>query len=672
MRTARVALSALLILTAACTSDDDGGAGSGGTAGTSVDGTATDGSAETTEPPDTRPIATAADGTPLPDDSLEALEWGDCDGEEVSDEGLECATLTVPLDYAAADAAAASPTTAGDDTEIATIDLALVRVPAARNRIGAILFNPGGPGGSGFEYIAQGGRTIVAELDLQQFDLIGFDPRGVDRSGGIACQTDAELDRYQFPDTTPDTPEEQALLDESETAFATACREQYGDTLRFYSTESTARDMDMIRRSLGDATLSYLGISYGTYLGAVYATLFPDRVRAMVLDSAFEPTGDSVLEQYSTQLVGFEDAFDEWASWCETTEGCAFAAPDVGAAWDTLREQLDAAPVPGDDGRLANQSVLDLATIAALYSETDWPVLADALARVRDGDAGGLFALADGYNQRDADGHYASITQSNPVISCASGFRSEEPDDPAALVAQLQELAPRFAKDLTVDDLDNGCDDLVPPVDAVVPSYTGTAPIVVIAGEHDPATPIRWAEELTAAMGPKAVLVTSASEGHGQLLTSSCVDGIAGRLLTDMERPDPDTVCQPDPDVERPDWWDGLPVPAGIGEVVLLPALSGALGLTADLAYAELRTTALDPAATIAAYDAVLVPDGFVKVGEQEPFGGASQGIYAQEDGDLFSILAIGQDALTEPELESAADLLPETGTLVILLFLPQ
>ena len=173
-------------------------------------------------------------------------------------------------------------------------------------------------------------------------------------------------------------------------------------------------------------------------------------------------------------------------------------------------------------------------------------------------------------------------------------------------------------------------------------------------------------------MGPSAVLVISETEGHGQLLSSSCIDGIEGRLLTDLERPDPDTVCQPDPDVERPDWWDTLPVPPGIGDVVLLPALSGALGLTPDLAYAELRTTALAPAAAIAAYDLALVAEDFVKVGEQEPFVGAAQGIYAEEDGDLFSVLAIGPEALAEPELEGAADLFPATGTLVILLALPQ
>lgn len=655
MRTARVALGALLIFTAACTSDD---------------ATPTD-----TGPDASGPAATGETDESLPAElPVAALEWGDCDDEVATDPALECATLTVPLDHAAAEAAAATGDTAATDGDaaIATIDLALVRVPAARSRVGAILFNPGGPGASGFDYVAQGGQTIVDELGLQQFDLIGFDPRGVDRSGGIRCQTDAELDRYQFPDTTPDTPEEQALLDESDTAFAQACVAAYGDTLRYYSTEATARDMDLIRRSLGDEKVSYLGVSYGTYLGAVYATLFPDRVRAMVLDSAYEPGGDSLLEQYSTQLVGFEDAFDTWATWCETTEGCPFDAPDVGQAWDDLRDRLDVTPVANEDGRSANQSVLDLATIAALYSETEWPVLADALARVRDGDASGVFSLADGYLQRDADGVYASITQSNPIISCASGLQQDVPDDSEALVAELQELAPRFARDLTVDDFDDECALLMPAVEPVTLGYEGRAPVVVVGGANDPATPLRWAEELTALMGTRARLVVSNAEGHGQLLTSSCVDAIEGRVLADMQLPDEGTVCEPDPDVERPDWWDALPVPNGIGDVVLMPALTGALGLTPTLAYSELRLTDLDPAATIAAYTESLVAAGFIDGGTQEPFGGAVQGVYLEPDGVFFSVLAIGQEALDEPELDGVDDVFPDTGTLVVLLLIPQ
>ena len=219
------------------------------------------------------------------------------------------------------------------------------------DRVGAILFNPGGPGGSGFDYIAQGGTTIVESLGLDDFDLIGFDPRGVDRSNGLRCLTDAEQDATQYLDETPDTPDEQAALDAANDQFEAACIAEFGDTLRHYSTDETARDMDAIRAGLGDDQISYLGISYGTYLGATYATLFPDRVRAMVLDSAFEPTGDTIEQEYTTQLVGFEEAFNNWAAWCEGAAECAFRSDDVGAAWDELSAQLDATPVTADDGR---------------------------------------------------------------------------------------------------------------------------------------------------------------------------------------------------------------------------------------------------------------------------------------------------------------------------------
>ena len=187
----------------------------------------------------------------------------------------------------------------------------------------------------------------VEDLELEDVMSVGY--------GGIKCVDDAFQDEHLYLDDTPDTPEEQQLLDEADQGFIDGCKANYGDTLKFYSTANTARDMDAIRAGLGDEQMSFLGISYGTYLGAVYATLFPDRVRAMVLDSAYEPNGDSVEEQYLTQLVGFEGAFNEWAKWCQDNTDCAFNASDVGARWDALLQQLDEAPLTGDDGRSGNQ-----------------------------------------------------------------------------------------------------------------------------------------------------------------------------------------------------------------------------------------------------------------------------------------------------------------------------
>ena len=217
------------------------------------------------------------------------LTWGPC--EEGIGEPFECATLAVPLDY--------------DDPAGPTIDLAVIRYPADPEvREGAILLNPGGPGGSGYDFASAAAESFDFEMGLAgRFDIVGFDPRGVDRSGGIDCIDDAgDRRRYLYADDTPDDAVEAAASVAQQMMFGPACREVYGDTLHLYSTENTARDMDMIRAALGDEQLSYIGISYGTYLGGVYATLFPERVRAMVLDSAYEPSGDSEYDQWVTQL----------------------------------------------------------------------------------------------------------------------------------------------------------------------------------------------------------------------------------------------------------------------------------------------------------------------------------------------------------------------------------
>ena len=195
--------------------------------------------------------------------------------------------MKVPLDY--------------DNPGGDSIDMALIKYPASEDRIGAVLFNPGGPGASGFDPIAFSGSSIAQGLGITSLDLIGFDPRGVDRSGGLHCVSDEFEDQHLYIDDTPNTPEEQALKDEANTGFIDGCKQKYGDTLRFYSTANTARDMDAIRAALGDDQISVMGLSYGTYLGATYARMFPDRVRAMVLDSVVEPNGDTVQQAFENR-----------------------------------------------------------------------------------------------------------------------------------------------------------------------------------------------------------------------------------------------------------------------------------------------------------------------------------------------------------------------------------
>ena len=607
---------------------------------------------------DDGPAVSVRQSRSAPEAQPSTLSWGSCDDPAVTEDELECATLTVPLDYAEPD---------GD-----TIDLALVRVPASRSRDGALLINPGGPGSSGFDFVAYSGTVLRDEMGLDEFDIIGFDPRGVDRSGGLRCLSDAEVDASVYLDYTPDTPAEQELLDAS-AEFESACLETYGDTLRHYSTENTARDMDAIRAALGDSQISYLGISYGTYLGGVYATMFPGQVRAMVLDAAFDPVGDTVEENYSTQLVGFEEAFDNWAAWCEgTPDECAFSTDDVGAAWDQLYADLDTEPVENGDGRLANQAVMDTATTAALYSESTWPVLATALERTTQGDPAGLFELADGYMGRSPDGTYSTEQQSFAIISCASGFTSPTPDDPEALAEELREKAPRFGGEITADDFsgDDGCSTLTPGAEAKEIAYTGDAPILVVGGENDPATPIRWAEEMTASMGDNARLVRYTGEGHGFVLISRCVTEIEATVLVRLELPTDGTSCDPDPDIERPVWWDGLPLPDGVSPWRSDPAVLGTLGIPPSFAYAQIAYTSLAAQATMDAFDAAMEGAGNDLLDRQQPFDGIDQSVYAVGD-DVVIIFVIEPSDLDSPDLAGLSEVVAPGMTLIVQLYFP-
>ncbi|MEA3183648.1 MAG: hypothetical protein QOJ74_125 [Ilumatobacteraceae bacterium] len=615
----------------------------------------------TTAPGSTAPATTGPTDT-TGSSQAARLEWGTCTDPNASDPTLECATLTVPLDYA-------KPT--GD-----TIDLALVRVPASGDRKGAVLFNPGGPGGSGFDPIAFSGANISSALGIDgSFDLIGFDPRGVDRSAGIRCVSDQFEDQHLYVDDTPDTPEEQQLKDEADTGFVAGCTQKYDGTLRFFSTENTARDMDAIRAGLGDSKISFLGISYGTYLGATYASMFPDRVRAMVLDSAFEPNGDTVEQQFETQLVGFEGAFNNWVAWCQGDPTCDFTAADVGARWDALKQKLDDTPIAGADGRMANNATMESATTAALYSKSDWPVLGRALAKAESGDPAGIFALADGYNGRNEDGTFNTLFQSFPVIQCASGIEPQVPSDPEALAVTLRAAAPRFGASITAHDLTSGSDDCAKMVGTVAPvklSYTGTAPIVVVGGTNDPATPIRWAQKMTVDMGPKAQLVTFTGEGHGQLLVSTCVTDIEGAALADLKLPGDNTVCDPDPIVPKPDWWDGVPVPDGISGVIAMPAVEALLADPTQV-FSQMRTTSLSAQDTIAAYNTAFDARGFQQVDAPAvlPLDDVAQSAFVDVAGRGVIVVALGPKAFDTKELQGAKPDVPPNTTVVWVIAVP-
>jgi pimeloyl-ACP methyl ester carboxylesterase len=337
-----------------------------------------------------------------------------------------------------------------------------------------------------------------------------------------------------------------------------ACVTKYGESLKHFSTLNTARDMEMIRIAMGFDQIDYLGISYGTYLGAVYATMYPDNVHAMFLDAAYDPQGDSPEQEWLTQAVGFEESFDAWIAWCEDTpDECAFSSEDVRQGWFDLEQQLDIDPIELDDGRFVNASVLETATNSALYARSDWPFLADALAKGRDGRGAVLMRMADSWVGRDEDGVYDSSYDAFSIIQCASGAVKPAPDDPEALLDELQEKAPWYSREYEIEDLgESYCS--VEPGELVEIEALTDAPIVVLGGTNDPATPIRWSEEMTANLGDSAVLVTFEGEGHSHILESRCVDEIARKLFTSGRLPASGTRCQPDVPVPEPTWWDSV------------------------------------------------------------------------------------------------------------------
>ena len=509
----------------------------------------------------TKPTATSATSGPTSAPSASTVAWSTCSddllGGTVDSSIVDCATLAVPLDYTQPDGK--------------TIDIAMIRWPAPKGakRIGSLLINPGGPGGSGQDFLTGIVSRNEAKLaDLHEgFDIIGFDPRGVNGSGGLSCVDGPTLDEAFSIDQTPDTPAEVKTKKDYEDLVKNACKAKYSeDFLKQINTESTARDMDRIRIAVGDAKLTYLGVSYGTYLGSVYATLFPDKVRSLVLDGAFDPAGEDELTSNLIQIKGFEGAFKNWEDWCATSPVCAFGPNDIDKRWMELRQKLDDNPIKGDGTRTVNQSTFVSATITALYEKAQgWPAIGAALKAAEDGDGSMLLTLADSQAGRKDDGTYDSIGTSFGVISCTSGLVGKAPADKEAAAAQIRAASPHFGFDSTAESFGNSCAGVPEAPNPTMFSYTGSGPILVIGGKNDPATPYVWAEKMAKDLGPKASLVSYNGEGHSTWLESDCADAlINAALLKLVSIGTKDCAAQGKIAVGIPTWLNELPTIAGV------------------------------------------------------------------------------------------------------------
>ncbi|XVQ13586.1 alpha/beta hydrolase [Spirillospora sp. CA-255316] len=468
--------------------------------------------------------------------------WGPCRdlprdgaGSAQPAPAFECATVKVPLNYAKPDER--------------TIGIALIRAKATRpeHRIGSLLFNFGGPGGSGVDALAQA-ATGYGALNTR-YDLVGFDPRGVGRSAPVTCVDDRRMDQITAMDDSPDTPAEERALGDARVSYDRGCEARAGSILPYVGTRSAARDMDVIRDALGDRRLHYFGISYGTWLGGSYANQLPRNVGRAVLDGAVDTKlGDVQLDLQ--QAAAFQRALGSFGTACARLGAAACPlgrdSRAVVATTGRLLNGLDARPLPTrDPARPLTQSLGNTGVLAALYSEQLWPVLARGLteaSRARDGST--LLALADLQLGRREDGRYTNLAAANTAIGCADTTERHTPEEVRRLLPRFRGASPIFGPSMAWSLLQctgwpTRGDDAAKEVGA--PS---AAPMVVVGNTGDPATPYAWAPALAEEIGGRTVLLTLKGEGHGAYDTGdACVRKAVDRYLLDGVVPANGTTC---------------------------------------------------------------------------------------------------------------------------------
>ncbi len=459
----------------------------------------------------------------------QTLAWKACGGE------FQCSVLTVPIDYAVP---------SSGSTQVSVIRL---RSTDPSQRVGSLVLNPGGPGGSGVDYV-RAARAVIDDAVRQKFTIVGFDPRGVASSDPIACIDDKQTDTFVAADGTPDTPTEIGLVETLAKQFADSCKANSPKLYGHVDTRSVARDMDVLRAALGDEKLNYFGASYGTYLGATYADLFPSRVGRMVLDGAIDPTLSNV-ELTRTQGQGFEIAFDRFAQDCSKQPDCPLPTGKQRAidAMVKFFAKLDRTPLPTNDGqRPLTEALAENAVLSYLYvPPSDWDRLRAGLAAAFAGDGSELLGMLDERIARDGSGHY--VDNSTAALYAVNAL--DRPDRPTT--AQWQVLADQWAVTEPIFGRFFAWGSLpfsywgVPATNTPhAISAPGSGPILVVGTTYDPATPYPWAQALAKQLS-RGVLLTRVGDGHTAYgMGSACIDqGIDQYLVTGVTPP-VDTVCR--------------------------------------------------------------------------------------------------------------------------------
>src|ERR1700712_189550 len=443
------------------------------------------------------------------------LKWHACASNE-------CTRLTVPLDYA--------------HPQGRTIRLAVLRVPAQQRsrRIGQLVVNPGGPGGSAVDYAAGGSSTFGPTL-ARYFDIVGVDPRGVGRSAPIQCLDTAGTDAYLAADPGPDNSREVQTYDRVTRGLGDGCVRRSGQLVGHVSTFEVAKDMDILRAALGERRLDYLGASYGTFIGTTYAQLFPTHVRRMVLGGALGPAL-STTQAALGQARGFETALRAYVADCTSHGGCPLGS-NVAEGLTRIRQllaQIEEKPLDTGTDRPLTIGLATIGVFQPLYNELLWPVLSNAFAAaIQDGDGRPFLSLADQYSERGPHGYTNNIVNASMAVNCLDHDDYVPTSQVPRLLPRFESASPTFAAVFAYGAATCADWPIQTHTHGAAMRAKGAPPIVVIGTTRDPATPFVWAKGLARELD-SGRLIRRDGDGHtGFNMGNECVDGaVQNYLLT--------------------------------------------------------------------------------------------------------------------------------------------
>lgn len=473
-----------------------------------------------------------------------AVDWTACA------DGFFCGEVSVPLDY--------------DHPSGPRISVAVAKLPATDpgRRIGSIFVNPGGPGGSGVDFVLQEGPGLFTPEVRARFDIVGFDPRGTNRSTPLRCfdtqeQADAAAPAFPYPTTRA----EKVSWIAGEHAIDRACAHRGGVILNHMSTADVARDLDQLRQAVGDRMLSYYGVSYGSFLGNVYANLFPHKVRALVIDGVLDPVawttgraGQGRRVPLGTRLksaVGAQATLHEFFRLCDAKPAnCAFAprsAQRYASLYRSLQRHPVSIPVEGGTPLSYDESFLVGDTLSAMYDSTSWPDLAAALvylesAAAPEAQRRGVSLL----RQAAAAADYVNYVEAFPGVACSDSV------NPSSYRAWSRAARSSRARDgyfgplwtwvtsICADWPGHDRDRYLGPF-----NHRTARPVLVVGNLYDPATPYQGAVTADRLL-PSSRLLTVRAWGHTSLFKSACADQAIGHYLLTSRPPAPGTVCEAD------------------------------------------------------------------------------------------------------------------------------